>query len=343
MSKTKILSLFKRATFTALAAGFVLANTPFIASAAPITGRTVTIGSSVASASTTYAFTFTVPTTGTAIKSASFAACTTASGSCTMPTGFNTPSNVSTLTGQPTGMGSGSGWTVNTATQGELRLSNASNITNPSGSQAVSFSGVINPSAVNSTFYLRITTYSAADWTSAIDTGTVAASTAGQITVTASVDETLTFTLGSATVALGTISSTSTGSGTSTMTVGTNAASGYSVAYNAAPTLTSGSSTITAMSGAASSQGSKQFGINLRDNTTPNVGTDISGSGSGAIDANYNTVDNFRFNTAGDTVASASAATNDNVYTVSYIANVTTDTAAGAYSTALTYVATANF
>lgn len=310
-----------------------------VASAAQISPRSVTIGNSLASASTTYSFNFTVPTT-TAVKSADFLACTTASGTCTQPPGFSQAS--STLTSQPTGLGATTGWTVSTATAGDLRLSNASNATLSSGSQTVSFSGVVNPSATNSTFFFRITTYSTSTWTTAIDTGTVATSTAGQITVTASVDEALTFTLATATVALGTLSTGSTSSGTSTMTASTNAATGYAITASGT-TLTSGSNTITALtSGAASATNTSQFGLNLAANTVPSVGTAVSGTGTGTAATGYGTANTFKFNT-GDTVASASVATNSNTFTVSYIANISGITPPGAYSTVLTYVATANF
>jgi hypothetical protein len=239
-------------------------------------------------------------------------------------------------------MGTGSGWTVSTATAGSLRLTHASNSTAPSGSQTVYFGNVVNPSATNSTFYFRITTYSDSAWTTAIDTGTVATSTAGQITVTASVDETLTFTLASATAALGTLSTSSTGTATSSMTASTNGASGYSITVNGT-TLTSGSNTITALSsGGTSSTNTKQFGLNLVANTTPSVGSAVSGSGTGAAASGYGTANNFRFVT-GETVASATGPTNSNTFTVSYMANIDGSTAAGSYSTVLTYIATANF
>jgi len=187
-----------------------------------------------------------------------------------------------------------------------------------------------------------MTTYSTATWTTIIDTGTVAASTAGQITVTASVDETLTFTLASATVALGALSSAATGTGTSSMTVATNAGTGYSLTYSGT-TLTSGTNTITALaSPTASAVNGKQFGINLMNNTTPAIGTNTTGTGSGVPSTGYNTTNQFKFLT-GDTIASASLPTNSNTYTTSYIANIDGATAAGAYSTVLTYVATANF
>jgi hypothetical protein len=168
------------------------------ASAAQITGRKLTIGSGVPSAVTTYAFDFTVPTTGTIIKSLSADACTAAVGTCTTPTGFSV-SGV-TLTGQPTGLGDASGWTVNTATAGSLRLADSSDASTPSGAQHVSFSGVTNPSTVNTSFFLRITTYSDGSWTTPIDTGTTASAVVQTLTVNAAVAEVLNFCVGSTTI-----------------------------------------------------------------------------------------------------------------------------------------------
>ncbi|MFZ2125359.1 MAG: hypothetical protein WAV01_01920 [Candidatus Saccharimonadales bacterium] len=335
----KIILISKRIGYALFAMILLFSYYPNIANAAEITGRKVTIGSSVASASTTYSFTFTVPS-ATVIQSAGFVACTTASGVCTPVPGFSASN--ATLTAQPTNLGDVSGWTINNATVGELRLSKSGNVAAPTGSQTVGFSMVTNPSATNSTFFMRITTYSDAAWTAVIDTGAVAASTAGQITVTASVDETLTFTLANATVALGTLSTGATGTGTSSMTVATNSATGYSVSYSGT-TLTSGTNTITAMAGAASVMNSKQFGMNLMLNTTPAIGSSVSGSGSGAPATGYGTANSFKFLTTGDVIASATVPTNSNVFTTSYIANIDGATAAGAYSTILTYTATANF
>jgi hypothetical protein len=341
----KIKTASKRLTTGAVAVSFTLslvlamvANVG-VASAAQITTRSVTVGSSVASASTTYAFSFVLPSS-TVVKSIEAVACTTASGACSTPSGFSASS--STLTGQPVNLGDASGWTVNTGTAGKLRALNNSDVASPTGTTTISWSSVTNPSASNSSFFMRISTYSDSTWTTPIDTGTVAAATAGQITVTASVDETLTFTLSAATVALGTLTTSTTGSGTSTMTAATNAASGYVITV-AGTTLTSGANTITALAAnAASSQASSQFGINLVANATPSVGTNVSGSGSGAAAANYNTADSYRFVT-GETVASAAASTNSNTYTVSYIANIAATTKPGSYSTALTYTATPTF
>lgn len=312
-----------------------------IASAAQITDRSVKIGSSQADlASTTYDFTFTVPSTSV-IRSVSFTACTTASGVCNAVTNFD--GSLSTLTSQPTNLGSASGW-VSSGTAGALRVSNPSNSVAPTASTptAVMFSGVHNPSAENSTFYIRIATYSDDSYTNVIDTGVVATSTAGQVTVLVNIDEQLTFTLADSEVVLTAPTVVSTGFGTSSMTLSTNANSGYSLSYTGA-TLSSGSSTITAMnSAAASTVNSKQFGFNLMNNTNPTVGSAVTGTGTGIPSVGYNASDIYKF-TSGDVIATASNPTNTNTFTASYIVNMDGSTAAGAYSTVVTYIATANF
>jgi hypothetical protein len=340
MTKIKNNSLLRQIFYGLIAIVLLLAYFPKIASAAPIAPEKVVLGSSVASASTTYSFTFTVPTTGTAIQSVAFAACTTASSTCTPAPGFSSSS--ATLSNPTTtGLG-GTTWAVDDTTATQLGMKESSNAINPSGSQTVNFASVTNPSATNSTFFMRITTYATSSYGTPIDTGVVAASTAGQITVTASVDQALTFTLATATIPLGVITTSTTGTGTSTMTASTNGSTGYSIAYSGT-TLTSGINTITAMPSGGSTQNSSQFGMNLMLNATPAVGLAETGSGSGTPAAGYNSANSFKFLTTGDTIASATAPTNSNVYTTSYIANISGTTPAGFYSTVLTYVATANF
>lgn len=334
-------SMAKNRILYGLAALFiVIATYPSFVSAAQISGRNIVLGSSAASVNTSYAFNFTVPTS-TIIRSASFTACTTASGACTTPAGFAIGS--ASLSVQPVNLGDASGWTINTSTAGSLRIVNSANSSAPSASQSVSFASVTNPSAANDTFYIRIVTFSDNAWTTPIDNGVVATSTAGQVTVSVIIDEKISFALASTTVSLTQPSTVTTGLGTSAMTISTNASSGYSINYNG-PTLTSGANTIDAMTVAGPSVvNSRQFGINLMSNTTPTVGSSTTGSGSGLPAAGYNVIDEFKFDTAGDVIATASAPTNNNTYTASYIVNTDGSTAAGAYSTILTYTATANF
>lgn len=345
---TKTNPVLKRIAY--LLSALVIAVVPVVSatqtSAAQITARKVILGTSLANTSTSYAFTFTVPTTGTIVKSVSMVPCTTASGACSTPGSW---SGTGATASQPSsaGLGDTTGWSTTDSTATELRLSKTGNAATPAATTpvTVTFSSVNNPLATNSTFFLRITTFANANWTSVLDTGTVAASTAGQIVVNATVDETLTFTLAGSTVTLSNPTTSATGTGTSTMTAATNASSGYSITV-AGSTLT-GPSTITAMTGAtgnASATNSKQFGLNLKANTTPSVGTNVTGTGSGVPTAasGYDVADFFKF-VSGNTIAGATGPTNSNTYTVSYVANIDGSTLPGAYTTTLTYVATPNF
>lgn len=329
----------KRIAYTLAALLLVVTYYSNIASAAPIMDRTLTLGSSAAGLSTTYTFSFDIPS-GDVLQSASFEVCTEASGACVTPTGFSGLG--SSLSAQPTNLGDASGWTAD-STASVLRLKKTGNTAAPSGVQTVAFSGVTNPSAENETFFVRITTYSDDAYTTSIDTGTVAASTAGQVTVSLVINEKLTFVLGETTVNLTEPTISSAGVGSSQMTVSTNGASGYTLTYSG-NTLTSGSNTISAMAvQGVSVPNTKQFGINMRANTDPAIGSDVTGTGTGAPTAGYGTANQFKFNTSGDAIASASAPTNSNTFTASYIANADGVTAAGVYNTILTYIATANF
>lgn len=170
-----------------------------------------------------------------------------------------------------------------------------------------------------------------------------------QVEVSTTVDPTLTFTITNNSVTLLTAvagnpdASNTAYNGSNTLAAGTNATGGYAITYNGA-TLTSGANTIDAMATkTTSSNGTEQFGINLRDNATPNVGAEPSG-GSGAPASDYNTADQYRFITATTTnLASASGPSADTTYTVSYIANIASNTQAGAYSTTITYICTGTF
>ena len=341
------------AVFALVVIGFPLGR----ADAAQLTSRKLTLSSSAASGTNvTYTFNFTPPT-ATNVKSVNIDFCTTASGACDPTTPTGVPSGIVTTgaaVGSVTGLGSGGTWTGTFTTNGRIRIANGSSTGAPSAA-TVSFTGVTNPSTTNATFYARITTYSDATWTTSIDSGTVAASTANQITVSASVDETLTFCSATSgitssscsgatgsTLNLGTLTTATTGSGTSQLGAATNGSSGYAITV-AGATLTSGSFTITANStNATSTQGTEQFGLNLAANTTPSVGQAPDGTGTGTATANYATADSFRF-VSGDTIASVASADNFRRYTVSYMSNIAANTEPGTYSTTLTYVCTATF
>jgi hypothetical protein len=330
------------------------------ARAAQLTSRKLTLSTSQPSATAvTFTFSFVVPTTATIVKSVNIDICTTAIGTCT-PAGTGVPSGLTTTAAtanpQPVNLGDASGWTSTFTTNGRLRIAKSGNATTPTGTSSLAVANITNPSATNTTFYARITTYSDAAWTTAIDSGTVAASTAQQIQATATVEETLTFCVyeggtcasqtGDNIVDLGILTTANPKSGTSKFEVATNASQGYVVTYNGA-TLTSGSFTIDGfgVGGATSSAGTEQFGINLRSNTTPSVGADVAGSAPiGTYTAPYGTANTFAFNPSTTTqIAQASGPVNTSTYTVSYVANIASLTETGTYTTTLTYVCTATY
>lgn len=346
-------SIFLKLTCALVIFAVIFAAVP--ATAAQITNRKVTLSNSKGGA-TNVTYTFNadaLPTSGSPLQSVQAQACTAASDPCVTPTGFTGASAGLAL--QPTGLGAGSGW-VDESAAGALRIKHDTNVASPAGAVTITWNGVTNPTADNTTFFLRLTTYSDNAYTTALDSGTIALSTAEQIALTALVDEALTFCTGTSgitnsscagatgnSVDLGTITPSLTGIGNSQMGVSTNASSGYAITVSGT-TLTSGGNNIDALTTqTASTIGAEQFGINLRDNATPNVGAEPTGAGSAIPNANYNLADQYRF-VGGEVIASNGAPDQHRLFTVSYMANVAAGlTAAGTYTTNLTFVATGTF
>jgi hypothetical protein len=151
----------------------------------------------------------------------------------------------------------------------------------------------------------------------------------------------LSFAIGSNSAPLGTLSTSAVSSTSTTFSVSTNASHGYFVGV-AGSTLTSGGHTIAAMASPDTSHpGNEQFGINLVGNSSPSVGANPSG-GVGSAASGYGTTNNFKYVSA-DTIANASIYSKTTNFTISYIGNIATGTAAGSYATNLTLVATAKF
>ena len=361
MKKTKNHTSYSSKTLRlTMALALVLAiATPHRVFAAQLTSRKLALSTSAGNTAATWTFTFT-PSVTTALNGITFQVCDAPSGTCNIPGSWtNGGSAFSTLTYNGS---SQSGWSLDNAT-GYLRIKNNSSSATANGPIVTTFNTVTNPNTTNATFYVRILTYTGDDYTGGLDSGVVAAATSQQITLTGTMDESLVFCVGASgancsaitssggAVSFGTFSSAATTTATSKMLASTNAGSGYVITVNGS-TLTcsacSGTPTIAAMgtqsaNGAAttSSIGTAQFGMNLRANATPSVGTDKTG-GSGDYGTNYGTADNFRFFT-GDSVANSTGATDATTFTASYIVNVPGSQAAGSYSAVLTYIATATF
>jgi hypothetical protein len=186
------------------------------------------------------------------------------------------------------------------------------------------------------------------------DTATAAIDviTDDQVSITATVDPTITFTIDDNAVGFGTLSSSqarwanaaATGTNAAAslptaanvLTVATNAASGYTLTYLGA-TLTATVGTITAATITGDSDGTagtEQFALT------------ISTSGDATIASGYQRGTNSDWNfvpATTTTIASETVPTNTETFSISYLANIGGATEAGAYSTTLTYIATGSF
>lgn len=324
----------------------VLVLAPAVASAAGLAPRSVVVGSSAQSATTSYTVNATTATTAN-IGSVLFQFCTTATGACTEPSGMDTTG--ATLTAQ-----NPNGFTIQNATDGAPYITRTAAQINNGTAMSFTLGNIVNPNTPNLSYNVRITTFTGTDGaTGPVDTGNVALSTAQPVQLTGVTPEILVFCVGTSitsncttisgsTIDFGDFSPTATSSGTSVMQAQTNAANGYTITVNGT-TLSSGVNTIPGLAVQTGSViGTSQFGLNLRANGTPGVGSDPSGTGIGAYTANYGTTDQYRFN-SGDAVASAPAPTNANTFTSSYIVNIGGAQAAGVYTATMTYICTASF
>lgn len=178
--------------------------------------------------------------------------------------------------------------------------------------------------------------------------GAVVIETNNVVTVTATVDPTLTLAISSPSVALGTLSTAAAGTGSHTAQVSTNASGGFLLTYDGATltNITSPSNTIAAYGSQASSvPGTAGFGINMVANTTPFVGANLIQNGGvcAAVPADYGTADKFSYTADATTNLTNQIVPADCTYTISYVANINSTTVAGSYSTAITYIASGTF
>lgn len=313
--------------------------------------RSVTISSAVPSALTNEDFQLTIPSI-TSIGSIQFEYCSNSpnvSLACTAPTGLNVAgASLSSQSGN-TGFSFDNG-----ASNANTIVITRTAVPTNGNASTYNFSNITNPSAVNSTTFIRITTYNSIDATGAyVDHGSVAFSTSQTLQIGAYVPPFLNLCVGITVsvncsqidgngINLGLLSYAKTGTATSQFSASTNSATGYDM-FVIGTTMTSGNNIIpqlTSKSGVTI--GNSEFGINLRQNSNPNVGFDPNGNGTAAPTTGYDTPNQFQFNN-GDLIADSPLPTDFNQMTVSYVVDVGTDQPAGIYSTTMTYMATAQF
>lgn len=318
--------------------------------AADIANRSISISSPLASAQTSETFRFNLVQTST-VGSIEFVYCANSpvvGDPCTPPTGFDV--NAAAL-GSQSGI---TGFSISSAT-----TTNRFVLTRPPASQSPTaaqfvLTNVINPSVSNAPVYVRILLYDNIDATGTVtDYGSVVFYVNGGFDISAYVPPYLTMCIGrtvalncsnsnGAYIDLGVLSPNLTRADTSQFSIATNDYSGY-VAYVMGNTMTAGNIVIPRLTTPTQSNvGVSQFGINLRDNNSPDVGTEPFGIGTGMPAGNYNTPNQYMFET-GNVIASSPISTDFTRMTVSYIVNIDDLQNPGRYNTTLTYLGVAQF
>ncbi len=323
---------------------------PQVALAARLENRSIDLGSSQANAVTNHTFSFTVPTAGN-IGSIAFEYCSNTpifELSCTAPTGLD--ASLASIDSQ-SGI---TGFSVHGLTDTNRLVITRTPAANPAGQAAVyDFGNIVNPTDANVPTYIRITTYPSDDGTGPeTDRGAVVFVITPDFTVEAFVPPFLTF-CAAITVAsnctstsgnfinLGELSRTSANFSTSQFAGATNDPGGYST-YLAGSTMSSGINTIPPLTSPSSSNpGTSQYGMNLVANSNPDVGQNRTGGGTATPATGFGNPNQFLFQEG--IIASTANSTNFNVFTVSYLVNVSNNQKPGIYTTTMTYIATAAF
>lgn len=345
LNRSAIASLVAVTVVVGLILGYLV-----VASGANANDRSLQIGDSSVGKNTTYNLSFDTGTPGV-LGSVRVEFCTDsplANRPCTAPVGFDiSQANIISQSGP-------GGFIVSGATTSNVLVLTRTPGFQPITTTEIRLNNVINPSTPGP-YYARIYTYPTANASgSETDFGGLAFQITNEITINAEVPPFLTFCTGlkitglnceTATgdyIDLGELSSKKTSASTSQMLVATNAANGYAITASGA-TLTSGNNEINQLiSGDVSRPGVAQFGLNLRANSTPSIGNNAFGPGTGSASTGYNQPNIFRF-VSGEGVASSSGPDDKRQYTASYLVNVGAVQPAGIYVTTITYVCLANF
>lgn len=311
--------------------------------------RSLRIGTTVPGETTDYQFSWRYPSS-TNVRSVRLLFCQDAyvMDPCTeTPDGDFSAAVLSSQTGAVTG------FSINSQTSNEITLTRAASAAG-TGQSTYTFDNVVNPSGLHMRFFVHILTYPTADASGTPNfAAAVTSATVEPIVISTVVPPILYFCAGITIsewcesvngnmIDYGDLSPVVTDVGSSQFGVATNAPGGYVVTVNG-KTMTAGNKLIEPMSTpSANMTGTAQFGLNLRANTDPPAGQDVSGAGIGVVTADYDTPDLFKYED-GDIVATAVTGSMFNTYTVTYVVNVPEDQPSGIYNTTIAYICTAAF
>jgi hypothetical protein len=323
---------------------------PLQAQASGLNNRSWQLLNSAPGATTDYSTTFTISTNST-IGSLSILLCSNdplQDDTCTLPAGLDvTNAQLSYQSGI-------TDFSLFVVATNELVLSRTPSLITPPLTVTLTFHNIINPSSAGP-YFVRLAAYSSTDGTGpSVDYGGLAFSITSNVQINSVVPPYLTFCSGlvisgfdcsSAAgdyINFGDLSSSNSRQASSQLLVATNAANGY-IMQVYGTTMTSGNNIINSMTNDAASQpGTSQFGINLRSNTNPVIGTDPTGPGAGEPADAYNDPNHYQF-VSNDIIANSPMADNYRKYTVSYVVNISSAQPPGVYASTLTYVCAGSF
>lgn len=345
-------SIFKRLPIVLIIAALLITVAPRgVLAATLLPDRYDLISTSTAGAVAEHEFGFRFGETTTPVGSISFQFCANTpiiGDSCTIPTGLDASTAVLGF------QGNNVGFSIHpSSTADRIILTRVP--TNPNGlGSSYRFTNITNPSSAGS-YYVRLQTFSSLDATGTdIENGGVVFALTSGVAVNAEVPPFLRFctavtivsfdcsTATSFFIDLGEFSTTQPTQASSQMVAVTNAPFGYSI-FISGTTLVSGTNVIPALASQTPSiPGTSQFGVNLRANIVPTIGTDPVGPGTANVNANYNTPNLFRFQ-SGDSVVSAVTSNDYRKFTISYMTNISTSQPAGVYATTISFICLANF
>jgi hypothetical protein len=268
---------------------------------------------------------------------------------CDAPTGMDASHAVlASQTGE-------TGFSISRESTNEIVLSRTPSLVGPEPS-TYTFNNIVNSTTTTESFSARLSDYASTNANGTlIDLGSVISEIQTPITLETQVPPILDFCLAQQVTAdcamadggnysdMGDLSSGLTLSASSQMAAGTNATNGYVITANG-PTMTAGLNTIAALKNPApSNPGTNQFGINLVENTTPDIGSDPDGAATNTIlGPNYEIPNEFVYN-SGDVVAESIGVSLIRRFTVSYIVNSAANLPAGVYTTTLTFICSGRF
>lgn len=226
--------------------------------------RSLSINSGVPSdTGVSYTWTFTVVATST-LQSLKFEACTTAVNACTAPAGL---SFSAATFGSQTGFQGGTNFAVDGTGAGgctpaaNVLCANRTDATNQTAtSRNITFGTITNPSAVNTSFFVRVTTYSDNAYATSQDYGVTASATVQSLTTSAAVAEVLNFCVGS--------TAANAGSATSLIPADCSAVTGTSVNIGVLSTSQVNVSPVTTVNGGNDLNGIVMLRTNSQNGTT---------------------------------------------------------------------------